>query len=66
MASPERADVGQGPREIEADGWWCCRLGSGCMASTFDADEIEGRVVTECVRSTPRMPGLMGSTFGAD
>ena len=52
MASPERAGVGQGPREMGADGWWFHLLGSGCKASTFDADKIEGRGVTEC-ESTP-------------
>ena len=52
MASPERAGVGQGPREMEADGWWFHLLESGCKASTFDADKIEGRGVTEC-ESTP-------------
>jgi hypothetical protein len=51
MASPERAGVGQGPREMGAEGWWFLLLKSGCKASTFDADEIEGRIVTEC-RST--------------
>ena len=52
MASPERAGVGQGPREMGADGWWFHLLESGCKASTFDTDESEGMGATEC-RSTP-------------